>query len=714
MNLMTPPAIVFEWIPSLGITLSFRLDGLGLLFSLLISGIGLLVLLYASSYLHGHPHLGRFYGYILAFMVTMLGTVLAADLITLFVFWELTGLCSFLLIGFDYRQVASRRAALQALLVTGAGGLALLAGLILLGQAADSSDLGVILSSGERIRSHPFYLPILVLMLLGAFTKSAQFPFHFWLPGAMAAPTPVSAYLHSATMVKLGVFLLARFSPALGGTDAWLYSLVSVGGITLLLGAATAVLRTDLKQILAWTTVSALGMLTLLLGLGTPLAITAALLLVTVHALYKSSLFLAAGAVDHGSGSRDINRLGGLAATMPQVAVAAGLAALSMAGLLPLAGFIAKELFYEATLQGPLFPWLVTATAFTGNALTVTAALLAGYLPFYGTLKDTALHPHPVDLRLWLPPLIPALLGLLIGLLPGQFGNLLLAPAVAQVAGRPVPVELALWHGLTPMLLLSLATLGAGLALFSLRSKLPQPDPSPGWGADYLYDQLLADLPEVSGALTRRLQSGRLRYYLMTVTGTAIALMAGTLLNNSSSGLQLPRPDGSLHEWLTGLVILAGALMAAVTRSRLAAVAALGVVGYGVALIYIIFGAPDLAMTQFCIETLSIILFVLVLHKLPHFTILSSTATRLRDLTIALGIGTVMTWLVLRAVSQPLLPSLSSWFMQQSLPAGHGRNVVNVILVDFRALDTLGEITVLAVAALGVYGMLKRNPGQGE
>ena len=705
--------VAIPWIPSLGVTLSFRVDGLGLLFALLISGIGALVLLYASSYLHDHPHLGRFYGYLLTFMAAMLGTVLAGDLITLFIFWELTGVCSFLLIGFDYQQAASRRAALQALLVTGAGGLALLAGIILLAKAADSSDLSVILASGDQIRSHGLYLPILLLMLAGAFTKSAQFPFQFWLPGAMAAPTPVSAYLHSATMVKLGVFLLARFSPVLGGTDSWFVWLTVVGGITLLLGAAKAVLRTDLKQILAWTTVSALGMLTFLLGIGTQLAVTAAMLLLTVHALYKSALFLAAGAVDHGTGSREVNRLGGLAPSMPQVALAAGLAALSMAGLLPLAGFIAKELFYEATLHAPIRPWLLSGVALAGNSLTVAAALLAGYLPFYGVLRDRDIHPHRVDLRLWLPPLLPALLGLLVGLFPAGFGTLLTAPAVAQVVGSPVAVELALWHGFSPVLLLSLVTLGAGFCLYLLCRRWGWLQRLPGWDTEQLYDLLLERLPGFASSVTLHLQSGKLRYYLMTVTGVAVALMAGTLAVNSTADLRLPMPDGSLHEWLTALVILAGALFATITSSRLAAVAALGVVGYGVALIYIIFGAPDLAMTQFCIETLSIILFVLVLHKLPHFTLLSTTRARLRDLVVALGIGSVMTMLVWRAVSQPLIPSLSTWFMEQSLPAGHGRNVVNVILVDFRALDTLGEITVLAVAALGVYAMLKPRSGKG-
>lgn len=712
----------FAWIPSLDISFTLRLDGLSLIFSLLITGIGALVVLYASSYLHGHRHLGRFYGLILAFMAAMLGTVLAGDLLTLFIFWELTGICSFLLIGFDHSQEASRRAALQALLVTGGGGLALLAGVILLGQAAGSMDLATVLTSGALLRSHPLYLPILLLVLAGAFTKSAQFPFHFWLPGAMAAPTPVSAYLHSATMVKLGIYLLARLSPALGESEEWFFCLALTGGLTMLLGGMTALLRNDLKQILAWSTVAALGALTLLLGLGSPLAVTAAMLFLPVHAFYKSALFLSAGAVDHGAGSRDISRLGGLARSMPWVAAAAGLAALSMAGLPPLAGFIAKELLYETTMQTQRLVSPATVVAFLGSALAVAAAILAGYLPFFGRQRDPSLEPHRVKAHLWLPALLPALAGLLIGLFPGLFGRWLVAPAATVVYGSPVPVELALWHGINPVLLLSLATLGAGLGIASVRTPLLRLLHGNGcgngcgcgwWGAERIYDLLLTGLATTAARVTAVLQSGRLRFYLMAVVGVTVSLIAAAMTTSFSLPSQLTRPDGGLHEWLTAAVILAGAFMATITTSRLAAVAALGTVGYGVALIYIIFGAPDLAMTQFCIETLSIILFVLVLHKLPRFTLLSSSGSRFRDLLVALSIGGIMTMLVLLAIAQPMTPQISSWFLEQSLPLGHGRNVVNVILVDFRALDTLGEITVLAVAALGVYGLLKPRSGEG-
>lgn len=706
----------YEWIPSLGVDLSFSLDGLSLLFALIISGIGVLVVAYASSYLHGHHHLGRFYGLILAFMAAMLGTVLAGDLITLFVFWDLTGLCSYLLIGFDHGRAAARKAALQALLVTGAGGLALLAGFILLGQAAGSTDLATIFQRGELVRSHGLYLPVLLLVLAGAFTKSAQFPFHFWLPGAMEAPTPVSAYLHSATMVKLGIYLLARLSPVLGGTDAWFWWVTVAGGATMVAGGGVALLRSDLKQILAYSTVSALGTLTLLLGLHTPAATTAAMVFLMVHALYKSALFLAAGAVDHGAGTRDLARLGGLARAMPWVAAGAGLAALSMAGVPPLVGFIAKELLYEAKLQAPLAAGFVTVAGFIGNAFTVAVAVLVGYLPFFGRRPDPDLHHHRVEPLLWFPPLVPALLGFVIGVFPGLVGQWLVEPAVVAVRGESVPVDLALWHGVTPVLLLGAATVAAGVGIALARERvlrrLPAGDGT-GWGPERCYGLLLAGMIALAERQTRMLQNGRLRYYLMTVVGTAVFLMTVAMFRSGEFPRQLPRPDGGLHEWFAAGVIMAGALTAATTTSRLAAVAGLGAAGYGVALVYILFGAPDLAMTQFCIETLSIVLFVLVLYRLPRFSLLSRPAGRMRDILVACSIGGFMTVLVLLAVSQTLVPHISSYFLEHSMPAGHGRNVVNVILVDFRALDTLGEITVLAVAGLGVYGLMKARDREG-
>lgn len=707
------------WLPSLGVSFSLYLDGLGMLFALLVTGIGFLVFLYTPAYMGKKRGQGQLSAWLFAFMAAMLGTTLAGNLITLFVFWELTGFCSYMLIGFEHEKESSRAAALQALLITGVGGLALLAGLILMGRVAGTTDLPAILSSGDLVRGHSLYLPILLLILAGAFTKSAQFPFHFWLPNAMAAPTPVSAYLHSATMVKLGIFLLARFSPVLGGTEAWLYTVSVVGGLTMLTGGILSVLENDLKLILAWSTVSALGGLTMLLGLGTPATIMAAIVFLLTHALYKSALFLSAGAIDHSAGSRDIRHLGGLASGMPWLAAAAALAALSMAGLPPLFGFISKELAYGATLQSTLLPAFVTGLFLAANALMVTAAFMAGVGPFFSTSPVSRPDGHHLPAPLWLAPLLPASLGLLLGLFPGPVATLLIGPALFAVQAAPVTLSLGLWHGLNLELLLSAVTLALGLLLVLLRRRMVSIIPARcrdiGTVQDYWYRKLLAGVVCVARLQTSGLQNGRLRFYLMTTIGVAMALMGVTFMGSGGLPGNLPLPSGYLHEWLVAGIILAGALTVTMTNSRLGAVAALGTVGYGVSLVYIIYGAPDLAMTQFCIETLSIVLFVLVLYRLPLFALLSSPVVRLRDALMAAAIGGLMSLLMLYVISQPLVPHVSEFFLANSLTAAHGRNVVNVILVDFRALDTLGEITVLAVAALGVFGLLKsRRSGVGE
>lgn len=707
------------WLPSLGITFSLYLDGLGLLFALLVTGIGFLVFLYTPAYLGTDRRQGTLFAWLCAFMAAMLGTTLAGNLITLFVFWELTGLCSYLLIGFDHEAEGSRKAALQALLVTGGGGLALLAGFLLIGQVVGSMELPVLLASGDLLRHHPLYLPILLLVLLGAFTKSAQFPFHFWLPNAMAAPTPISAYLHSATMVKLGIYLLARFSPLLAGTELWLLLVAGIGGVTMFLGGFLAILEHDLKRILAWSTVSALGVLTLLLGVGTPAAVAAALLLLLTHALYKSSLFLVAGALDHGAGSRDIRQLGGLATQMPGLATAAILAALAMAGLPPLFGFITKESTYAATLASSSMPTLLTGLVLLANGLMVTVAFLAGVGPFLG--KERMPLPtgdHHLPAALWLAPLVPATLGLLFGLTPNVVATFLLSPAIAVVQGGPASIALGLWHGLNFELLLSALTLVLGCLVILGRRRflalLPQSWQEGGFAQERSYVLLLNALLVVARVQTVVVQSGRLRYYLMATIGVAMGLMGLTFLESGGLPGTLVWPTGYLHEWLAAAIIVAGALAVTVTDSRLGAVAALGTVGYGVSLVYILYGAPDLAMTQFCIETLAIVLFVLVLYRLPLFTLLSTPAVRLRDAGMAIAIGGLMTLLMFYVLSQPLVPHVSDFFLANSLPAAHGRNVVNVILVDFRALDTLGEITVLAVAAIGVFGLLKSRHREDE
>jgi multicomponent Na+:H+ antiporter subunit A len=410
------PTVNVAWVPSLGVNFALQIDGLALLFALLISGVGTLVFVYAGAYLAGHPHLPRFYLILTLFMVSMLGLVLADNLLLVFVFWELTSLTSFLLIGFDHERPAARAAALQALLVTGAGELAMLAGLILLGASGGTFQVSELLTRGDAIRADALYPAMLLLVFAGAFTKSAQVPFHFWLPNAMEAPTPVSAYLHSATMVKAGVYLLARLSPVVAGTMVWEIIVPTVGVVTMLVGAWLAIRHTDLKRILAYSTLSALGTLVMLLGLGTAAAVSAALAYLLGHALYKGALFLVAGAVDHEAGTRDVAVLGGLGRAMPITAMAGGLAALSMAGLPPFFGFLGKELTYESALAGPSGGVLV-AIAVAVNVLLVVSAGITGIGPFVGSVRALPKRPHQGPVGLWIGAAVLAVMGLLVGIL---------------------------------------------------------------------------------------------------------------------------------------------------------------------------------------------------------------------------------------------------------------------------------------------------------
>ena len=711
--------VSYTWASGLGVNLSFYVDGLSLLFALLISGIGALIVIYAGSYLAGHEHLGRFYTYLLMFMASMLGLALAGNIITLYVFWELTSISSYLLIGFEHKKETARRAALQALLVTGAGGLALLGGLVLLGQAAGSFELPALLASGDAIRSHSLYVPILLLVLLGAFTKSAQFPFHFWLPGAMEAPTPVSAYLHSATMVKAGVFLLARFFPVLGGTNEWLYIVTTVGAVTMLVGGILALYQTDLKLILAYSTVSALGTLVALLGLGTTGAITAAIVFLLAHALYKGALFMIAGAVDHETGTRDVERLGGLRRAMPITAGVAVLAAVSLAGFGPVLSFIGKELLLEAVLQVEAFRALLVAVAVLSGALFVAVASIVSIRPFFGAHVATSKEAHEAPRSLWMGPALLALLGVVIGIAPGTVGSGIVAPSVASVLGRIEPVKLGLWHGFNPALALSVVSVVIGFVIYrgwvalrthttSLTEKIFV------WGPARWYGVILDGVFALAQRQTRLLQNGFLRVYVLIVIASTIGLVGYTFVVGGGLNANFVWTELRFYEAGIAIIILLAAIAAVRSRSRLGAVASLGVVGFGVALIFILYGAPDLALTQFLIETLTVILLVLVFYHLPRFAIFSSKRARVRDMVIALSAGALMTMLVLVANSVRFAPPISDYFAERSLPDAHGRNIVNVILVDFRGLDTLGEITVLAVAAFGVYALLKLRPQKKE
>jgi len=695
-----------EWVPGLGVELAFSLDGLSLIFALLITGIGAGVLLYASSYLGTDPRLGRFYTVILAFMASMLGVVLADELIALFVFWELTSFTSYLLIGYDHEKPEARSAALMALLVTGGGGLALLAGFLLISSVSGTTSVSTLVGMGDVLRGDGLYPAILWLVLLGAFTKSAQVPFHFWLPRAMAAPTPVSTYLHSATMVKAGVYLLARLAPALGDTDLWLTLVGGAGALTMLTGAVLAIPQTDMKRLLAYTTVSGLGTLTMLVGLGGTEAATAAVVFLVVHALYKATLFLVAGALDHEAGSRELDQLGGLRRAMPITGAAAALAGLSMAGLPPFLGFLGKELMYTAQLEHGRASLFATV-AVLGNALTLAAAGLLVLRPFWGAPRSPK-HAHEGPFALWLPPLALAGLGLLLGVLPGLASPLFGAAAQA-VAGVPVELELHLWHGLNLPLLLSGVTIALGLGLYSSRERLVAGlAPAAALarvGPERGYEAAFQGMLDLARWQTRLLQSGRLRRYVLVILLTLVTLVAAALYR---SGVPVPELTLSLRpgEAVLAVVALAGAWSVVHSRLRLAAVAALGAVGYSVALLFLRFGGPDLAMTQFAIETLSVILFVFVLYRLPRFSSGTPRLTRIRDALVSLAAGGLVTGIVWRVTAEPHPASLTDYYALNSVALAKGRNVVNVILVDFRALDTLGEITVLAAAALGVAALM--------
>ncbi len=708
--------VSIPWAPGLGISLSFLVDGLSMLFLLVITAVGTFVVLYAGGYLHGSKSLGRFLMFLFGFMAAMLGVVSADNLILLFVFWELTSISSFLLIGYYHEDEKSRKCALQALLVTGAGGLAMLAGFVLLGTAAGTFEISGLLALPDgALAAHPQFPMILVLILLGAFTKSAQFPFHFWLPNAMAAPAPVSSFLHSATMVKAGIFLLMRLHPALEWHPLWLAIVAPVGAVTMVLGVVLAFAQTDLKKILAYTTLAVLGTLTLLLGIGTDLAIKAALTYLLAHALYKAALFMTAGTVDHETGTRDIRELSGLRRHMPFTAAGATIGALSMAGLPIFIGFIGKEYFYKALLDadGPPFLWETLGVG--ASILMVSLAVTAGIRPYAGPACSK--HPHEGPWTMWIGPLVLGVLAIQFGVFPGWVGTHLITPAAAVVVGDAGYVaKLKLWHGLTPALALSVLTVGLGLLVYRFSGKLRPAAASvvsiaSRGGPERAYFSILDSVLVFARAQTAFLQSGRLRNYILITIGFATVLLA-LLVPRSLPPLEVGRmlPPGLLGTVVCALMVVA-AIASCLVRSRFTAILTLGVVGLGVAILFFLFSAPDLAMTQILVETLTVVLFVLAFHKLPLLREYSGRLTRLRDATVAIAFGIVVTLLVLIAFHFRSTPSaLATYMGENSLTAANGRNVVNVILVDFRALDTLGEITVLGIAALGVFAMLKLRP----
>jgi len=704
-----------EWIPIMGLDLSFRLDGLSLLFLLLILGIGLLVILYARYYLSEKDSMGRFYAYLMLFMTAMVGIVTSNNLLQLWMFWELTGISSFLLISFWSHKSEARKGARMALTVTGAGGLALLAGLLLIGNMVDSYDLDTVLANGELIRSHAHYPIALILILLGAFTKSAQFPFHFWLPHAMAAPTPVSAYLHSATMVKAGIFLMARFYPVLAGTDLWFLVVSLTGLTTLLLGAYIALFKHDLKGLLAYSTISHLGLITLLLGLNSDLAAVAAVFHIINHATFKASLFMAAGIIDHESGSRDMRKLNGLWKYMPYTATLAIVAALSMAGVPLLNGFLSKEMFFAETLNQSMLgslSWMIPLLATVGAAFSVAYSLRFIHDVFFnGEPIDLPKTPKEPPRYMKVPVEILVTLCLLVGIFPAYVVGDLLSVASFSVLAHDVPVHsLSIWHGLNIPLLMSVLAMIGGITiyynrrhLFQFQSHFDETD------AKHVFEGAVQSLVTACQNVIKTLENGSLQRYISCLLVFTLAMAAFPLLDltqNTGSRPQIPL-DGVT---ITGAVLMILSAIATVIwhRRRFAALIFLSVVGLIVSLAFAQFSAPDLALTQLSVEIVTIILLLLALFFLPQSTLKESSPSRLSgDLLISGLIGCVIGTICYAMLTTPP-NTISDFFIANSKTGGGGTNVVNVILVDFRGFDTLGEIVVLGIAALGIFKLIAK------
>ena len=705
-----PSTVSFWDAKTLPISLGFHLDGLSMLFALLITGIGSLILIYATAYMKNAAHTQRLMAFLLLFMGSMLGVVLSDDLITLFLFWELTSFTSFFLIGFKNEDEASRKSALQAITITGLGGLVMLGGFVLLGEIAGTYSIQEMMGEIDTIQNHPWFPLTLILILCGAFTKSAQFPFHFWLPGAMKAPTPVSAYLHSATMVKAGVYLLARFSPVLGDNPLWNYTLTIVGGITMLYAAFQALFRTDMKSILAYTTVSALGVMVFLLGLQSANAIAAVSLFILVHALYKASFFMLAGTVDHETGTRDISKLSGLGKIMGPLFAVGILAAWSNGGIPPSVGFVGKDLIYESTLHHHISPYLITAIGVITNAMLLAAGLLVGWLPFRG--KTSHPEAHSPTMALWIPAGILAVLGMVFGFFPSLIDQLIVTPTATAIAGSTQSIHLKLWHGVNPVLYLSLITMGLGFLLYAILR--------PGTGMLGFIEKMEKIGPRrilhtfangfvgFSGAYTQFMQNGKLRYYLLVILGFLGFTMGYVVLSDTTFIIDFNKlTEITLYEGITVFILIISVFLTIFSGSRLAAVAAMGVVGYAMCIIFVFYSAPDLAMTQFTIDTLTVILFVLVLYRLPHFIRLDFSPRHIIDGIVALGIGGLMTIISLEVLQRAPNRDISDFYALNAYILAKGKNVVNVILVDFRGADTMIEIVVLSIAAIGVYSLLK-------
>ena len=705
----------FEWIPAAGLELAFRLDGFALLFALLILGIGLLVILYARYYLSEQDNMPRFYAMLILFMTAMLGIVLSENLIQLWLFWELTSISSFLLISFWNHKSEARKGARMALTITGMGGLALFAGILLIGQVVGSYNLTDVLSQGDLIRGSELYPYILVLVLLGAFTKSAQFPFHFWLPHAMAAPTPVSAYLHSATMVKAGIFLMARLYPALAGTDMWFLIVTLTGLATLLVGAYMALFKHDLKGLLAYSTISHLGLITLLLGLNSKLAAVAATFHIINHATFKASLFMAAGIIDHETGSRDMRKLNGLWRYMPHTAMLAMVAALAMAGVPLLNGFLSKEMFFAETLQqGSLgaLSWILPVLATVAGIFSVAYSLRFIHDVFFnGEPINLPKTPHEPPRYMKIPVEILVALCFVVGIAPGLVvAEILHSAATSLLQGETPYYSLAIWHGFNFPLLMSFIALLGGIVVYATRKQLFEFQAQfPERDAKAIFDQNIKRIVDAATRIYGTLENGSLqRYTMLFILSVALfTTVPMTKLINLEGARPLLPVDGI--SIVATIILVVSTLVTLIWhRKRMIALIAVSVVGLIVSLIFARFSAPDLALTQLSVEVVTVILLMLALFFLPQVTAkAASPSSVVRDLGLATLIGGVMATISYAMMTHPQT-SIADFFIANSKIGGGGTNVVNVILVDFRGFDTFGEITVLGIAGLGIYKLIAR------
>ncbi|MEM7718627.1 MAG: monovalent cation/H+ antiporter subunit A, partial [Pseudomonadota bacterium] len=682
--------------------------------AMLILGIGLLIIAYGRSYLSRKDNMGQFFTYLLLFQGAMVGIVLSDNILLLLVFWELTSLSSFLLIGYWKHLPEGRQGARMALTVTGMGGLAMIGGMLILGQIAGSYDLSVILQNREAIQADPLYLPALILILLGCFTKSAQFPFHFWLPHAMAAPTPVSAYLHSATMVKAGIFLMARLWPVLSGTPEWFVLVTGAGLITMVLGATIALFKHDLKALLAFSTVSHLGLITMLLGTGTAFGVMAAVFHILNHATFKAALFMSAGIVDHEAHTRDIRRLGGLRTLMPITFTIATLAALSMAGIPLLNGFLSKEMMLEETTKTVLFDtwWLVPGLATFGSLMSAAYCFRFIGHTFLGPVRDDyPTMPHDPGFGMWGPPSILVVLVVVIGVAPALAEPFvkMVTEAVLGVAAEVPDKHIKIWHGLIPALYMSIVAVVGGLLVMAVYKPLQALwDATPRPEAKVIFEAIVEAAAKAAAGVTFLLHNGAFSRYAMIATVTIVgagyfAWTTGTV-GDTTRALQTPGPV-PIAGW--AMLVAATAALLFLHRNRFLALILVGIVGLMVSVGFVYLSAPDLAMTQFTVEVVTIILLLLALNFLPNHTPIESTPLRrIRDSGVAIAAGLAAFamayhYMLRDAVTTPI----SDFHLANSYKGGGGTNVVNVILVDFRGFDTYGEIIVLGIAALLIYAL---------